>query len=480
MKHCEHPETSARTRGARRVAVLGAALVALLPACGSAPVVPDRPAEQPVEANMVCGVGEGHAFEGNLNANTEDFAIGGVPVILKRTPGNPVVSLRLYVDGGSRDLDSDSAGIVGLAMSVAVNGCTTELARADYTARLASMGSLIGGSTSFDYSVMSMDTLHVYLDETYALFRGVLQSPAFPEAEVERQRELAIQGVAMRRENPDDLVVDTARTLLFEGHPYRFDPEGTVDSLSAFTGEQLAAAYAGLFDRSRMLLVVVGDLDRAELEALVGDTFATFAESGAPAPAVPPFVAPETRLAVEDAAIPTNYILGLTPAPAPTDPDYPAMVLAMSHLGDRFFEEVRSNRNLTYAVSANIGARLANYAYFYVTAVDPAATVPVMYDEIRRLQSEPLTAQDLEALVAVFITGYYTGLDSNGAIASELAWWQLYGGGRANADSYIDGLQAVTAADIQRVAQAYLDAFQVGVVGDEERVNVELFQLSGN
>ncbi len=176
--------------------------------------------------------------------------------------------------------------------------------------------------------------------------------------------------------------------------------------------------------------------------------------------------------------IPTNYILGVTPAPNPGHEDYAAMVLAMSHLGDRLFEEVRSRRNLTYAVSAGFGRRLANYAYFYVTATDPGQTIPVIYEEIERLQNTPLTETELRDLIAVFITEYYSGLDSNGAVASALGWWEIFGGGRGELDNYINRLREISAADIQRTATHYLSGFQVGVVGNPDQVSLELFQMS--
>jgi predicted Zn-dependent peptidase len=98
-----------------------------------------------------------------------------------------------------------------------------------------------------------------------------------------------------------------------------------------------------------------------------------------------------------------------------------------------------------------------------------------MFAEVARLRDQPLTDKELTDLIAVFVTDYYTGLDSNGALAGKLGWWHLLGGGRENADRLIERISQVTAEDIQRVSQTYLTDFQFGVLGDPAAVSLELF-----
>jgi zinc protease len=451
-------------------------------ACGGGQSADSADPRQPTEAassqvvheTLVCGAATGGAAHtiGQLSHGTETLVLeGGVTALLKRTPGNPVVAVRLYFDGGSRTEDVAQSGVTAFALDVATSGGTAQLSRSELAAELAAMGSGIGYRVEHDFSALTMASLDVYLEETWALFRQVLQAPSFPESEIERARERHVHAIRSRRENPDARVVDVARSLIFAGHPYANDPMGTEEAVTAMTREDLSAAHAGLFDPSGMLLVVAGDLDRAELEAIVGDTFAGMAASGRRPPRPPELRADAVAVAADRVPLPTNYIIGIAPAPAPYEPDYPALRLALSHLSDRLFEEVRTNRNLSYAVSAGISSRQANYSYLYVTAVDPAATLPVMAAEVQALRQRSLTETEIEQLVAGFTTGYYQGIDSNGALASELGWWALYGSGPEQADEFVNALQRVTPADIQRVANQYLANYQFGVVGDPDAVD---------
>ena len=452
----------------QKLIVFALALSTLLAACGGPEVV---------DAVLVCGTsGDQATFEGTLNRNTAEFIVpGGVRVILKTTPGNPVVAVRLFVDGGTRNLTPETAGIETFALDVATSGGTESMTRAELTAALDAMGSGVGSSAVLDFSTLQASSLRVFFEDTWSIFRDVLEAPAFPDTEIERLRQQHLQALLMRRDNPDDRVVDSARELLFTDHPYGNLPRGTTETIGGFTRDQLVAYYESLFQAERMLLVVVGDMTQLELTAIIGDTFVNASTTSPRPEPPPPFPDRDMQLRIDEASIPTNYIIGLAPAPSPTDPDFAAMILAMSHLSDRLFEEVRTARNLSYAVSANIGTRLANYAYFYVTAVDPAATIPVIYDEMRSLRDELLEPRDLQDQISVFITQYYTQLDSNGAVAAELGWWELFGGGREHADSYTDLLRSVTVEDVQRVAAEYLHDFQVAVVGDPSSVDEQLF-----
>ncbi|MCA9561919.1 MAG: insulinase family protein [Myxococcales bacterium] len=454
---------------------------ALLIGCGGSNTVTPPPETSPpiVDAAAVCGVDDSNdLFEGRLNAGTESFVLdSGLRVILKQTPGNPVVAMRLFVPGGSMRLSEETAGIEDFALAVATRGGTQSWDKPAFSARLDSMGSGIGYSSALDYSVLSMNSLVVYLPDTWQLFHGVLSEPAFPLEEVERVREQKLQALLMREENPDEQVVYIARRLLFEGHPYSNSVEGVAETLSDFTADELREYFLSILHPNEMLLVVVGDVSRDDLTALIGETFEHMSPSDGEPPAVAPsFEARETSMLVDQADIPTNYIIGLAAGPSPVADDYAATVLALRHLSDRLFEEIRTERNLSYAVSSAIGRRMGNYLNFYITTEHPDQAIPVIYDEMRSLQDNLLTEQELTNLIRVFITRYYSDLDSNGAVAGELGWWELYGGGRENADRYIHDLEAVTPQDIQRAAERYLGGFQVGVVGRPSEVSVELFQ----
>jgi hypothetical protein len=140
-------------------------------------------------------------------------------------------------------------------------------------------------------------------------------------------------------------------------------------------------------------------------------------------------------------------------------------------LAERLFEEVRTKRNLTYAVSAGLGTREANRGNLYVTAVQPDTTLKVMQTEVRKLQQEPVPVSRLGQTINVFLTGYLMSQQSNMGQAADLGLWEISGGGWANSATYLDRVRKVTPADVQRSACTYMKSFSFVMLGDTSKVN---------
>ena len=126
--------------------------------------------------------------------------------------------------------------------------------------------------------------------------------------------------------------------------------------------------------------------------------------------------------------LPTNYIQGFINGPPANSPDVPAIRIASAVLSGRMFAEIRSRRNLTYAVSANFRDRGLTSMDLYVTTTSPDTTVALMIDEVRELQEGEIETTRLAPLVQQFITEYFLDNETITAQADFLARNQLYHG----------------------------------------------------
>jgi len=218
-------------------------------------------------------------------------------------------------------------------------------------------------------------------------------------------------------------------------------------------------------------LVVVGNVSRADIDAKVAAAFGSLPATGGEAVPAAPLGSARANLATVQQALPTNYIIGLYAAPGPSHADYAALRVATRVLTERLFEEVRTKRNLSYAVAAGLGNRVANRGNIYVTAVQPDTTLKVMQTEVRRLQQDPVPASRLGQTVNVFLTAYLMSQQSNMGQAADLGLWELSGGGWANSRAFRDRLRAVTPADVQRVARTYMKNFSFALIGDPAKLD---------
>ena len=411
------------------------------------------------------------------DGDVTSFRVGEVDVVHMPTPANEVVSARLYLRGGSANFDDPLQGIERLALAVATNGGTESTPKDEFNARLDAVGSSIGFTTNRDYSGYTMRSVRDHFDETWDLFEQSIFEPAFDDSEVELRRDRQIASIQSIVDNPDRLVSEVARDLTFADHPYAYRQLGTQESVSQFSTDELRQWHQTLLAPERMLLVVVGNIDRDELVDKVQQRLGRLEPTGAEVPSLPGIDHDAPALRVEQLDVPTNYILGYYAAPTIGHPDYPALVMATRHLRDRLFEEVRTKRNLTYSVSSNVGQRGDNVGFLYVSAVDPQATIPVMFDEVTRLQNETIDDEQLEKVRNVYLTGHYMDQETNSSIAGQLGRAELIGGDWRRSRQFVDDIMEVTPEDIRRVAETYMSNYQFGVVGDPDEVPAELFGI---
>ncbi len=457
----------------------------LASACSSAPAKPDAP-DTPAETQPVAAEPslkplafiEGEPVVKNLDSltDTQSYRIGDLQVIHKKTPANAVVSAQLYIIGGAKNITEKTAGIEQLALNVSTGGGTKTTPKDTFNEQLDAIGSSIGAFVDRDYSGYAMHSVVDHFDTTWNLFVQSVFEPAMPEADIELRRQRQLAEIKSLFESPDSQVSYVATRLLFKDHPYYNMQLGTAENVEGFTREQLLSYQRNLITPERMLLVVVGNVPKDDIINKVKASFGKLAPSENPPVAAPePLQSNAVALKVETRKLPTNYIYGLFPAPSMSNEDYAPMLVATRYLRDRLFEEIRTKRNLTYAVSASLGNKRANYGLLYVTAVDPKATIPVMLGEVDRLKTTLLTEQDLDEVRNVFLTSHYMNLQTNSSQAALLGEAQIVAGDWRITEHFIEQVRAVKPDDIQRVAQKYFKDYQFGVVGNPDDVPPELF-----
>lgn len=403
-------------------------------------------------------------------AATTKFEVAGIPVILRRNPANEVVVANLYLLGGARQLTPQTAGIEAMLLAASERG-TRKFPGSVLRQRTARLGSTISIEASEDWSAIGLHAIRATFDSTWALLADRVMAPTLAPNDVEIVREQMLTGVRQRNTDPDDAASELADSLLYRQHPYAIQTTGTEASLSAITPAQLRQYHAQQFVTSRMLLVVVGNVDRPQVERLVRATLGTLPRGSYTWTPPPPPPDGGRAVAFDNRLLPTNYLLGYVPGPAATSPDYTALRVATAVLSGRLFTEVRSRRNLSYAVESPFQEHAYAVGGLYVTTVDPNAVLRIMRDELNSLQNDQVEAEGLKRLEQQFITEYYLKNETNADQANVLARAELYQGDYRAADRFMEDLRRVTPADVERVARKYLTNFRFAYVGDTTKVD---------
>jgi predicted Zn-dependent peptidase len=299
--------------------------------------------------------------------------------------------------------------------------------------------------------------------------------PAFAKEDFDLIKQRSLVALSDDADDPDTYLQRLQEQAAYIGHPYFNRPEGTVESVSGLTLEDIRRYHQQVMQTSRLLLIVVGDIDANQLKTRLAASFGTLPRGTYKAEAVPQLSFSASTVQVTQRGLPTNYVQGLFTAPPITSPDIYPMEVAAAMLRDRVFEEVRVKRNLSYAPNAFLNSQGANVGGIYVTAVDANQAVRIMLNEIKRLQEEPLTQSDMLGVVSQYLTTYYLGQETNAAQAGNLAEFELIGGGWRNSFDTIAKLRAVTAVDVQRVSEKYMRNIRFVVLGNPAQINKEVF-----
>ena len=404
----------------------------------------------------------------------ESFSVNGLKVILVVNKTNEIVSANMYFRGGSAALDMNQAGIEDLALRAAILA-TKNFPKDKLNAEIERMDTRITSESGRDYSSISLQCVQQNFARSWKVFTDVLLNPSFDSVDVELERQKALSAIRQSKDNPDQYLSDLSNKAFYVDHPYSIDPSGTARTIQSFTSRDLQSFMHGKVSASGMLLVVVGNTTRQDLEKMVNESFGTLPQGTYKASLPPPVTFQTPSVKIVRRELPTNYIAGCYPAPQfGTDDNY-AMLLAESILQFRLFEEVRTKRSLSYAPATWLGQFFTNYGTLYVTAVKPETTITVMLDEVKKLQNEPVSEKILNDQRNLYLTRNYLNTETNGSQANLLARYELSGAGYMNAEKFLENIRKVTPEAIQKVCQKYMHNIQFVLLGNPAELKLAPF-----
>lgn len=411
-----------------------------------------------------------------LASATTSFDVAGVHVILRQNDANNVVAANLYLLGGARQITDANAGIEPILLEVSERG-TAKYPRNAIRRAMARLGSEIVVAPNSDWTMFGIRSSTEVFDSTWAIFADRVMRPMLNKNDVGLVKAQYLSGIRQRRDDPDALADYLADSITFVGHPYAVSVLGNEKSIQGLDSATLREYQRTQFVTSRMLLVVVGNIDRPHIERLVTETIGQLPRGSykwTPPPRIPEA---STALVVERRQLPTNYILGYYSGPLASGADYQALRVATSVLTGRMFAEIRTRQNLTYDVHAPFVDHAATAGGLYVSTVAPDTTLKLMRAAIVDLQQGMLDPVGLRQLEDQFITEYFLDNETNAAQADFLARSQLYQGDYREADRFVAQLKSVTPEAVQRVARRYMKGFRFAYVGDPSKLDPRTISL---
>ncbi len=399
---------------------------------------------------------------------------GGIEAWLVEEHSIPILSVRIAFRGGAA-LDPD--GKEGLANMVSglLDEGAGELDSQAFQARLDDLAIRLSFRAGLDTFTASLKTLSENTDAAFEMLQLALTAPRFDAEPIERVRRQIQVGLKRSAEDPGDIARETWFAAAFPGHPYGRPVDGTPESVAGITTDDLRAFVPARLALDRVYIGVVGDITPERLAPLLDATLGGLAQTGTSLEADAAQPAAPGRLIVVERDIPQSVVVFGHAGLARNHPDYYAAYVMNRILGgggftSRLTNEVREKRGLAYSVYSYLSP--FDHAALYLGGVGTenariAEALDIIRAEFARMRDRGVTAEEF-ADAKMYLTGSFPlRLDSNGKIARLLVSIQLDDLGIDYIERRNDYIEAVTLADVNRVAAALLkpDELEVVVVG---------------
>ena len=399
---------------------------------------------------------------------------GGIKAWLVEDHNIPFMALELRFRGGTSLDQPGKRGAVNLMAATLEEGAG-DMDAQGFAAARDGLAAKIGFGAGADEVSVSVQSLTENRDAAMELLHLALTSPRFDQDAVDRVKGQVLAGLRADEQDPSAIAAKLSRARAYGDHPYGSSGDGTIDSVTALTRDDVLAAWQGSMARDRIYVAAAGDISAEELGLLLDKLLAGLPDAGWPMPAKA-VLNEEPGVVVQAFPGPQSVVLFGHGGIAFDDPDFFAASLLNDILGGgrfsaRLMQEVREKRGLSYGIGTGLASRDLSAEWvgqFQASNDKVAEAIQVVRDEWAKMATEGVTAEEL-ATAKTYMTGAYPlRFDGNSQIASILVGMQMLGLSADYPKTRNAKVNAVTMDDISRVAKRLLKPENLSfvVVGD--------------
>lgn len=387
----------------------------------------------------------------------------GLTLIVCEEHSLPSVTMQYLVEAGSRRDPQGRGGLAFLtARSVLMGAPGLEITAVQE--ELDYLGAQLESSAVEDYAIFGLKVLKKDLERGFSLLMRQLTNPAFPAAEVERERQRTIAAIRSEEDEPLAVAEKEFQKNLFLDFGYAHPTEGTEESLRNITVKDIRDFYGKLYHPNNSILVIVGDITAAEVKSLLVPSLSAAKRGEIPGEDFRRGFAPGRTINIERNTSQASIVLGKGGV-SRENPDYYALtvmnyILGGGGFGSRLFDEIRVKRGYAYSVdSAFIPAKKEGSFQVFLQTQNSTAkeAVGISLKEIERIRREPVADRELQKAKSYLVGSFPMRIDTQGKLARFLTQVEYFRLGLDYPDRYPSIINAISAQDVLRVARIYLD-----------------------
>jgi predicted Zn-dependent peptidase len=395
---------------------------------------------------------------------------GGVRVITEAMPGTRSATLGLWINVGSRDETRSLAGVTHFLEHLLFKGTRRRTAM-DISAELDAVGGELNAFTGKEFTCYHARVLEADVPLGIDVICDMVTSSLIPADEVESERGVILDEIAMHDDDPDDVVHDEFVSALYGQSPLGRVITGSVESINALTRRQITGYYRRRYTPDRLVFSAAGSVDHAQVVRLVKQAFGRadalgdgdLRPAGIRRPAGRVTTYPGTRL-VEHPSEQASFVLGMPSFPR-DDPRRFALGVLNAAIGggtsSRLFQQVRERRGLAYTIYS-FTSQFVDSGFFAVAGGCMPSKLPdvlgICTDELAKVAAAGVTLEELQRGKGQLRGSLVMGLEDSSARMTRIAKSELVPSELLSIDASLARIDAVTVDDVHAAAQEILGA----------------------
>ena len=404
----------------------------------------------------------------------------GLRVVLLRNHKVPTFTMQMVILSGGLADKPDYRGLANFTAALLRDG-TAKRTSKDIAEQTEALGTTLAATSGLASLTSTVTTsgLVENLDQSMDIFADVVRNPQFPQPEVEKYKTRTLAQLQSQRSNPQFLAGEQFGKALYGNHPASLVVP-PADSIKKLTSKDLSDFHSTYYRPNNAILAVVGDVTMKELMPKVQTAFGDWQKADVPNTAIPSAPAPAAAtiyLIDRPGSVQTVLQLG-TLGIERTNPDYFAVLLADRVLGGgpsgRLFLNLREKNGYTYGAYSFFNSPKYRGTWGASSEVRTEVTDGAMKEfkfEFERLAKEKVPTEELENAKRAIVGSFALSLEQPQALLQNIITQKIYNLPADYWDTYPQKVSAITADDVQRVAQKYIDMghLQIVAVGDASK-----------
>jgi predicted Zn-dependent peptidase len=398
----------------------------------------------------------------------------GIRVVTEQVPSVRSVALGLWVRVGSRDESDSEAGISHFLEHMLFKG-TPKLTAEQIAQEFDGLGAEINAATSKEATVLHAHFLDEHLERAFEVMGDMLLRTTY--ADLESEREVVLEEIAMYEDEPQDKVHDVLSEAIFGDHPLGRPVIGRGEVVGALTVDKVSAYHDARYVPGSIVVSAAGNLEHAEIERLARAWLGNGSRNGAARSPAPAGGRRGQRVAFHSKETEQYHICLGGEGIARNDDRRFALSILDAILGgstsSRLFQEVREKRGLAYAVyswasqyqeTGQVGIYVGTREDNVVQALDVIGT------ELERVREEPVGEDELRRACEHVKGRLALSMESTASRMTRLGRSVLMDTPLLALDETIERLEAVTRQQLEDLARQLYPAraLSVAAIGCDE------------